>query len=78
MIELNCNPWRLDMDWRWWKLAREKGVRCVINPDAHRTEGLQHLHFGVIAARKGWLTRKDVVNCLPLEEVEQALRVKRG
>jgi len=76
-IELNCNPWRLDMDWRWWKLAKEAGVRCVINPDAHRTDGLQHLHFGVIAARKGWLTRGDVVNCLPLDEVEAALRAKR-
>lgn len=76
-IELNCYPWRLDMDWRWWKLAREKGVRCVINPDAHRTQGLQHLHFGVIQARKGWLRREDVVNCLPLRDVEAALRWKR-
>lgn len=76
-IELNCHPSRLDMDWRWWKLARDKGVRCVINPDAHRVAGLQHLHFGVIIARKGWLRREDVINCLPLCEVEAALRRKR-
>ncbi len=65
-IELNANPSRLDMDWRWWPLAKEKGVRCVINPDAHTVAGLQHLWFGVAAARKGWLTREDVINCLPL------------
>lgn len=76
-IELNCNPWRLDMDWRWWKLAKEKGVKCVINPDAHRTEDLEYLHFGILAARKGWLSREDVINTLPLAEVKPLLRAKR-
>jgi DNA polymerase (family 10) len=75
-IELNANPMRLDMDWRWWPLAKEKGVRCVINPDAHSPEGLQHLWFGVAAARKGWLTREDVVNCLPLAKITKALATK--
>ncbi|GAA5144070.1 DNA polymerase/3'-5' exonuclease PolX [Prosthecobacter algae] len=74
IIELNASAWRLDMDWRWWRLAKEKGVKCSINPDAHSTRGLQDVLFGVRAARKGWLTRKDVINCLPLSEVEQALR----
>ena len=78
IIELNANAWRLDMDWRWWHLAKEKGVKCAINPDAHRTEGLQDLWFGVAQARKGWLTRADVVNCLPLGEIEEALRAKRA
>jgi len=77
-IELNANPSRLDMDWRWWPLAREKGVRCVINPDAHSTAGLQQLWFGVAIARKGWLTREDVVNCLPLGKMEKALGAKAG
>jgi len=77
IIELNANPRRLDMDWRWWPLAREKGVRCVINPDAHQVSGLQHLWFGVAAARKGWLTRQDVVNCLPLRKIETVLQAKR-
>ena len=77
IIELNASPWRLDMDWRWWHLAKEKGVRCAINPDAHRTEGLQDLWFGVAQARKGWLTRHDVVNCLPLGEIEAVLAAKR-
>lgn len=78
IIELNANPRRLDMDWRWWPLAREKGVRCAINPDAHSTAGLQDLHFGVGIARKGWLTRKDVVNTLPLAGIESVLKAKRG
>ena len=78
MIELNANPKRLDMDWRWWPLAKEKGVRCVINPDAHHTSHLQFLHFGVGIARKGWLTRKEVVNCLPLGEIEAVLAAKRA
>ncbi|HRX55546.1 MAG TPA: DNA polymerase/3'-5' exonuclease PolX [Verrucomicrobiales bacterium] len=69
IIELNCNPWRLDMDWRWWKLAKEKGVKCAINPDAHRTEDLQWLWLGVKLARKGWLTRADVINCLTPDEL---------
>jgi DNA polymerase (family 10) len=77
-IELNADPHRLDMDWRWWRLAKEKGVKCVINPDAHSTEGLQNLYFGIGAARKGWLTKDDVVNCLSLKKVIPALEAKRN
>jgi DNA polymerase (family X) len=77
-IELNAAPKRLDLDWRWWLLAKQKGVKCVINPDAHRTERLQDLWFGIGIARKGWLTKDDVVNCLPLGKIERALRLKRG
>jgi DNA polymerase (family 10) len=77
-IELNAAPKRLDLDWRWWPLAKEKGVKCVINPDAHRTERLQDLWFGVGIARKGWLTKSDVMNCLPLGKIESALRTKRS
>src|SRR5438477_8487513 len=61
-IELNAAPKRLDLDWRWWPLAKQKGVKCVINPDAHRTERLQDLWFGIGIARKGWLTKDDVIN----------------
>jgi DNA polymerase (family 10) len=76
-IELNAAPKRLDLDWRWWPLAKQKGVKCVINPDAHRTERLQDLWFGIGIARKGWLTKDYVVNCLPLGKIENALRAKR-
>ncbi len=77
-IELNAAPKRLDLDWRWWPLAKAKGVKCVIDPDAHRTERLEDLWFGIGIARKGWLTKDDVVNCLPLGKIEAALHAKRS
>ncbi|WP_018290980.1 DNA polymerase/3'-5' exonuclease PolX [Verrucomicrobium sp. 3C] len=77
-IELNAQPMRLDLDWRWWHAARDKGVRCVINPDAHHARELAFLRIGVNIARKGWLRREDVVNTLSLNLVERALRTKRG
>ena len=76
-IEINAAPKRLDLDWRWWPRAKEKGVKCVINPDAHRTERLQELWFGIGVARKGWLTKADVMNCLPLGRIEAELARKR-
>ena len=76
-IEINAAPKRLDLDWRWWPRAKEKGVKCVINPDAHRVERLQELWFGVGVARKGWLTKSDVMNCLPLGKIEKELKLKR-
>src|SRR5438094_6106594 len=75
-IELNAAPKRLDLDWRWWPLAKQKGVKCVINPDAHRTERLRDPRFGIGIARTGWLTKDDVVNCLPVGKIEKALRAK--
>lgn len=77
IIELNANPWRLDLDWRWWPLAKEKGVRCALNPDAHRPEHLQYLWHGIRSARKGWLTPSDVINTLPLDRIEAVLAAKR-
>jgi DNA polymerase (family 10) len=77
IIEINANPWRLDMDWRWWPLAREKGVRTSINPDAHSTEDLGFLWHGVRIARKGWLTKSDVINTLPLDKIQALLRELR-
>src|SRR5213083_3503048 len=76
-IELNAAPKRLDLDWRWWPMAKQKGVKCVINPDAHRVERLQDLWFGIGIARKGWLTKDDVMNCLPLGKIEAELKRKR-
>jgi DNA polymerase (family 10) len=77
-IEINAAPKRLDLDWRWWPSAKEKGVKCVINPDAHGVEKLPELWFGVGVARKGWLTKEDVVNTLPLGKIESALAAKRN
>ena len=69
MIELNANPWRLDLDWRYWRMARDLGILCAINPDAHSTEGLKHLRFGIELARKGWLRRQDILNTRPSSEL---------
>ena len=78
IIELNANPRRLDLDWRWWPLAKEKGVKCAINPDAHSTEGLQDVIFGIGIARKGWLTKDDVVNTQSLPRMIKTLQEKRN
>jgi DNA polymerase (family 10) len=69
VIELNANPWRLDMDWRHWRRAAERGLMCAINPDAHDTGGLTYVRFGVVAARKGWLTKEAVLNTRTLADV---------
>jgi DNA polymerase (family 10) len=74
IIELNANPQRLDMDWRYWRRAAERGLLCSINPDAHDTAGLEFVRAGVNAARKGWLTAKQVLNTRPLAEVEKFLK----
>jgi len=64
------------LDRRLWRRATEAGVRCAIHPDARCLDDLQYLAPGIGIARKGWLTKKDVVNCLPSKEVEKLL--KRG
>ncbi|HEY6167572.1 MAG TPA: DNA polymerase/3'-5' exonuclease PolX [Verrucomicrobiae bacterium] len=76
-IELNANPYRLDMDWRLWPYARSKGVKCVINPDTHRNEHAGFLRLGAGVARKGWLTKADVMNTLPLAKLRKELGKKR-
>jgi len=78
IIELNCSPVRMDMDWRWWKRARDKGVLCSINPDAHSRARLHHIGQGVKIARKGWLRREDVFNTRTAEEVDAFLKMPKG
>jgi len=77
-IELNSNPRRFDMDWRMWPYAKSKGVKCVINCDAHRNEHAGFLRLGAGIARKGWLEKQDVINTLPLEKLRKELQAKRG
>ena len=62
IIEINANPRRLDMDWRLWRRAAERGLMCSINPDAHSTDGLSYFDAGVNIARKGWLEKEQVLN----------------
>lgn len=78
VIELNANPRRLDMDWRWWRRAAEKGVVCAINPDAHSTGQLEFTEAGVRVARKGWIEREHVLNTRPLAEVRACFEARRA
>ncbi len=77
-IELNASPSRFDMDWRLWHYAKDKGVKCVINCDAHRFEHAGYLRLGAGMARKGWLTKDDVVNTRSLDLLKRALQKKRA
>ncbi|HUA68335.1 MAG TPA: DNA polymerase/3'-5' exonuclease PolX [Candidatus Saccharimonadales bacterium] len=76
-IELNSSPYRFDMDWRLWPAAKAKGVKCVINPDAHRNEHAGFLRLGAGVARKGWLEQSDVINTLTSKQLLRALGQKR-
>jgi DNA polymerase (family X) len=78
VIELNCSPMRMDMDWRWWKRARDKGVLCSINPDAHSRARIHHITQGVAQARKGWLRREDVLNTRTAKEIDSFLKTPKG
>ncbi|MEL6356216.1 MAG: PHP domain-containing protein, partial [Bacteroidota bacterium] len=70
-IELNANPYRLDLDWKWIPYAIEKQVPISINPDAHSVGGIRDIRYGVLAARKGGLTK---VNCINALEAQDFLR----
>lgn len=76
IIELNASPWRLDLDWRHWRKAAERGLLCSINPDAHETAGLAHVRAGINSARKGGLTREQVFNTRPLADVKAGLKAR--
>lgn len=77
-IEINASPYRLDLDWRLCKYAKDKKVKIFINPDAHNTENIKDYKFGVNIARKGWLGKEDVANTLPLEDMASYLRKGRS
>jgi DNA polymerase (family 10) len=77
VIELNASPWRLELDWRHWRKAAERGVLCAINPDAHDTTGLLHVRAGINVARKGWLMKSQVLNSRPLADVKAYFAARR-
>lgn len=74
VMELNASPYRLDMDWRFWIKAYEKGLKCALNPDAHALHELRNCEWGVSIARKGWLEKKDIINTFPLPKLKKFLR----
>jgi DNA polymerase (family 10) len=77
IIEINANPRRLDMDWRLWRRAAERGLMCAINPDAHSTEGLGYVEAGVNVARKGLISCAQLLNCRDRPGVERWFAERR-
>ncbi len=76
VIEINANPRRLDLDWRWIRYAIEQGVLLSINPDAHNIHGIDDVHYGVLAAQKGMMTAKNNLSSYSLKEFEEFLSHK--
>jgi DNA polymerase (family 10) len=72
-IEINGDPHRLDLEPRWIRAARERGVKFIVSTDAHSTDGLGYLPYGVAMARRGWLSRGDILNTLDTEEFMRAV-----
>src|SRR5436305_3193541 len=75
-VEINANPWRLDLDWRWHRRALELGCIMSINPDAHSTAEIDLTHWGVEMARKGGVGNEQVLNCLPLAQFTEYLQAR--
>jgi len=69
-IEINANPWRLDLDWRYGNKAKSAGLMTSVNPDAHATEGIDDISYGVRIARKAKFEKERVLNTKPAEEVK--------
>ena len=76
IIEINASPYRLDLDWRRCRQAKETGVLLAINPDAHSAEDLANVAYGVGIARKGWLEAADILNTRTAAEVAAIFKLK--
>jgi len=77
VIEINANPLRLDLDWRWHRYALEKGVLLSINPDAHRKESFHDMRYGVMVGRKGGLTARKCLNTFSLAQLTSYFNSKK-
>ncbi len=76
-IEFNAHPYRLDIDWRLCKYAKEKGVGIAINPDAHEEARLKDTFYGVGIGRKGWLEPGDILNAMNFKEMKAFLERRK-
>jgi len=76
-IEINANPWRLDLDWRHGNKAKEVGLKSSINPDAHSTEGIDHIRYGVKIARKGKFEKERILNTKNVDEIAAWFKSRR-
>ncbi|MDP3468384.1 MAG: helix-hairpin-helix domain-containing protein [Daejeonella sp.] len=77
IIEINANPLRLDLDWRWHQYAISKGVLLSINPDAHRKEGFHDMKYGTLVARKGGLAKENCLNAMTLDQISILFEQKK-
>jgi DNA polymerase (family 10) len=78
VIEINANPWRLDLDWRWVRYAMEQGVLLAINPDAHEMDGYADMQYGVLIGRKGGLTKEMTLNALSGKELASYFEARKA
>jgi len=78
VIELNAQPRRLDLDWRWISYALQKNVKISIDPDAHSITGYHDIHYGVLAAQKGGVTASDNLSSCTLMQMEEFVAKKRN
>ena len=77
-LEINSQPYRLDLSDSHARLARDRGVKIAINSDAHEVDALGFTRWGILTARRAWLTKDDVLNTLPLAQFRKALRAGTG
>jgi DNA polymerase (family X) len=78
IIELNASPFRLDIDWRYMKYAKEKAVMISINPDAHTADGLAEMFYGIGIARKGWQEKEDILNTRTAAEIIELFKRRKS
>jgi DNA polymerase (family 10) len=78
IMELNASPYRLDIDWRFLKYAKQKGVLVAINPDAHAGAGIWEVFYGVGIARKGWQEAKDILNTKSVSDIKDTFQKLRN
>jgi len=77
IIEINANPYRLDIDWREGLKAKKMGIKTAINPDAHSLEGLSDFEFGLFIARKAWYSKDKVLNTFSIDQVKAFFEKQR-
>ena len=77
VIEINSSPYRLDLDWRWGKYAKSKGVKTALNPDAHSIDELSDYHYGIGIAKKGWFEKQDILNSYTATEIDYYFKEAR-
>jgi DNA polymerase (family 10) len=75
-VEINANPWRLDVDWRWHQMALKFGCMLSINPDAHSTTEIENIQWGIAMARKGGIPPERVINCLSAPQFKRFITRK--